>query len=144
MFRNHRGTTLYELLLVLSLLGVFASLAAPALRSTLDALTVRAAREAAFALFARARVLALQHGGAQIELHAATDRLLVKTPADSIVHELDLRPQHVDLVLEGSDPVVLRYDAYGLGRMMSRTITLQAGSRQAGLTISTFGRLRRW
>lgn len=144
MFINRRGTTLYELLLVLTLLGVFASIAAPSLKSSMDALTVRAAREAVFVLFARARTQALQHGGAEIFLSASADRIQLRTPQGIVSDELLLAPRHVDLFVEGTDPVVLRYDGHGLGRMMSRTISLRARDASAGLTISTFGRVRRW
>ena len=144
MVANRVGATLFELLIVLVLLGIFASLAAPSMRRTMDVLAVRAAREAAFGLFAHARALALEHGGADIVLHARGDRIQVRTADGAVRHELQLAPQHVDLVVEGGDPVVLRYDAYGLGRMMSRTVTLRGQSAAAGLTISSFGRVRRW
>lgn len=144
MFINRRGATLYELLLVLTLLGVFASIAAPSLQSSRDALTVRAAREAVFVLFARARVQALQQGGAEIVLYASADRIQLRNLKGVVSDELLLAPRHVDLIVEGADPVVLRYDGHGLGRMMSRTINLRSRDAVAGLTISTFGRVRRW
>ena len=43
-----------------------------------------------------------------------------------------------------ADPVQLRYDAHGLGRMMSQTLTFALGHARAGLTVSSFGRVRRW
>lgn len=145
MLTNRMGATLYELLLALTLIGVFTSLAMPAMRSAMDSLAVRAARESAFGMFARARALALQQGGAQVELSARSDHILVHAPSGAIEAELLLGPQHIDLIVEGpSDPVLLRYDAYGLGRMMSRTITFQGRAARSGLTISSFGRVRRW
>lgn len=144
MLANRWGATLYELLIVLILLGIFTSLAAPSLRTTMDILAVRAAREAAFGLFTRARVLALQHGGADIVLSAGHDCIQIRTADGVVRHELRLAQQDVDLVLAGGDPVVLRYDAYGLGRMMSRTLTLRGRKAYAGLTVSSFGRVRRW
>jgi hypothetical protein len=144
MHSNRPGATLFELLVVLILLGVFASIAAPSLRTTMDMLAVRGAREAAFGLFARARVLALQHGGADIVLNAGSDRIQVRTADGKVRAELSLAQRSVDLLLAGADPIVLRYDAYGLGRMMSRTVTLRGQEAYAGLTISSFGRVRRW
>jgi prepilin-type N-terminal cleavage/methylation domain-containing protein len=140
-----QGTTLFELLMVLMLLGVFTSIAAPSLRSTIDVLAARAAREAAFGLFSRARVVALQHGGAEIELSATHDRMTLRRASGAVEYEHDFGAHDVDLLVDGSaDPVVLRYDAYGIGRMMSRTVRFHARSAHAGVTISSFGRARRW
>jgi Tfp pilus assembly protein FimT len=145
MHTQRTGATLLELIITLSVLGVLVSLAAPSIRSTMNILAVRAARESAFGVFARARALALQQGGATIELSAEEDRITVRMPSGAIAHELLLAPQNVDLRPHGNtDPIQLQYDAYGIGRMMSRTITLQSGDAAAGLTVSSFGRVRRW
>jgi Tfp pilus assembly protein FimT len=139
------GATLFELLITLTLLGILLCIAAPRIRSSTEILAVRAARESAFGLFARARSLALQEGGAVVELSAAADRITIRSASGAIAQELLLGPQAVDLLPDGSpDPVQLRYDAYGLGRMMSRTVSFQAGAARAGLTVSSFGRVRRW
>jgi len=42
------------------------------------------------------------------------------------------------------DTVVLRFDALGVGRMTSRTFRVRRGSAEAGLTVATYGRVRRW
>jgi hypothetical protein len=108
-------------------------------------LAVRAAREAAFGVFSRARVVAVKHGGAEIELNAGQDRITLRRASGRIEYEHDFGAQTVDLFFDGSaDPVILRYDAHGLGRMMSRTIRFSARNARAGLTVSTFGRVRRW
>ncbi len=139
------GFTLFELLIALTLIAVFASVAAPTIRSTTDILAARAARELAFGVFSRARAIALQHGGATIELNATSDRITLRRASGAVEYEAYFAGQGVDLSLDGSaDSVVLRYDAYGLGRMMSRTLRFQARSAQAGLTVSSFGRVRRW
>jgi prepilin-type N-terminal cleavage/methylation domain-containing protein len=139
------GFTLYELLIALTLLGVLLSFALPAIRSTTDMLAARAARELAFAVFSRARAIALQHGGAEIELSGARDRITLRRASGAIEYEAHFTGQGVDLSLDGAaDSAVLRYDAHGLGRMMSRTIRFTARRAQAGLTVSSFGRVRRW
>jgi Tfp pilus assembly protein FimT len=139
------GATLFELLLVFSLISVFAALTFPAMRSGIAALSSRTARETAFGLFARARALAVQQGGAEIELSARDDRLIIRTSSGAIEHVHNFAEQQVDLLFDGKvDPIVLRYDAYGLGRMMSRTVTFRTRGQIAGLTISSFGRVRRW
>lgn len=143
--QTHSGVTLFELLIVLVLIGTLMSVAAPSIRSTTDILNVRAAREQAFGLFSRARVIALQHGGAEIELSGIQERITLRRASGAIEAEHYFDPQHIDFGIDGgSDPVVLRYDAYGLGRMMSRTLRFTAHGAEAGLTISSFGRVRRW
>ena len=141
---NRFGATLFELLIVLSILGTLLTIALPRLRTGMDALAVRAARENAFGLFSRARIAAQQHGGADINLSALDDRITLRSPSGAIITESLFAPQHIDLTMDGADSVTLRYDAYGLGRMMSRTVTLRARAAVAGLTISSFGRVRRW
>ena len=143
MRATRTGVTLPELLIALSLIGVLMAIALPSLRTGLDALAARSARETAFALFSRARVIALQSGGAQVELDATHDVMTLRTASGALQHE-----QHfssADLIIEGRDAsVVLRYDAHGLGRMMSRTLEFRVRNAVAGLTVSSFGRVRRW
>jgi hypothetical protein len=43
-----------------------------------------------------------------------------------------------------SRPVVIDFNAIGLGVVASRTITLTRGAAQAGLSVSAYGRIRRW
>ena len=120
------------------------TIALPSMRNSMHVLAVRAARENAFGMFARARIVAQQNGGAEILLDAAADRIAVRAPSGVIVNEAWFAAQDVDLRLDGADTVTLRYDGYGLGRMMSRTITLAVREARAGLTVSSFGRVRRW
>ena len=143
MRTNRRGVTLPELLIALSLIGILASIALPNLQTGLDALAVRTARETAFALFSRARVIALQNGGASLEVDAAHDVITVRSASGARRYEQFFT--NVDLILEGNDAtVVLRYDAHGLGRMMSRSVSFRTRRAVAGLTISSFGRVRKW
>lgn len=143
MRTNRRGVTLPELLIALSLIGILASIAIPNLQTSLDALAVRTARETAFALFSRARVIALQNGGASLELDAAHNVITIRSASGARRHEQFFT--NADLILEGNDAtVVLRYDAHGLGRMMSRTVSFRMRRAVAGLTISSFGRVRKW
>ena len=137
------GATIFELLIVLSFFGVLLAVAVPSLRSGMDALAVRAARETAFAMFSRARVIALQNNGAEIQIDAAHDYIAIRTTDGEFEREQYF--DGTDLIIEGgSDIVTLRYDAHGLGRMMSRTLFFRTREARAGLTISSFGRVRRW
>ncbi len=145
MQNKRMGATLFELLLAIILVCILLTVAMPTARSTMDGLAARAARESAFALFSRARAIALQDGGAEIELSALDDRITIRAPSGAIEHEVRFDGREIDLHLGGgSDPVILRYDAHGLGRMMSRTVTFTARQASAGITVSSFGRVRRW
>lgn len=144
MQTNRMGASLFELLLALVILGTLFSIALPSVRSSMHVLAARAARESAFGMFARARSVAQQHGGAGIMIDAGADRMMIRTPSGAIVSEAVFSERNVDLSMDGADTVLLRYDGYGLGRMMSRTITFAAREARAGLTVSSFGRVRRW
>lgn len=144
MLTNRKGTSLFELLITLSVVATLLSLITPRLSSGMNGLAVRAARESAFGLFSRARVVAVQEGGASIQVDALEDQITLRSASGEIVTEERFRDGDVDLVIEGADSVTLRYDAHGLGRMMSRTIAFHAQQARAGLTVSSFGRVRRW
>lgn len=139
------GATLFELLVTLAVIGIVLAIALPQLRSGMAALAARSARESGFALFSRARVVALQQGGASIEVDARADRITVRNAAGREDFSQSFDEHDVDLVLEGADQLVtLRLDAHGIGRMMSRTVIFRRDQAEAGLTISSFGRVRRW
>lgn len=144
MQTNRIGASLFELLITLSVVAVLLSISMPRLHAGMNALAVRAARESAFGLFSRARVVAIQHGGSSIHLSAREDRMSVRSASGEIVAEELFQMRDVDLTIAGADSVTLRYDGHGLGRMMSRTIGFNSHDAQSGLTISSFGRVRRW
>jgi Tfp pilus assembly protein FimT len=144
MQTKRMGASLFELLITLSILGMLLMIALPGMRNTMQVLAVRAARENAFGMFARARTIAQQQGGAEILLDAAADRMSIKAPSGAIITEASFASNGIDVSLDGADTVTLRYDGYGLGRMMSRTVTFSVREARSGLTISSFGRVRRW
>ena len=144
MHTNRMGASLFELLITLSVLGALLIIALPGMRTTMQVLAVRAARESAFGMFARARIVAQQQGGAEIVLDANADRMIIRAPSGAIISETSFANEDVDLSLDGADTVTLRYDGYGLGRMMSRTVTFATPESRSGLTVSSFGRVRRW
>ena len=143
MHGTRSGVTLPELLIALSLIGVLITLALPTVRDGLNALAARAARETAFVIFSRARVIALQNGGATVEVDTRRDVMMIRVADGTVQHVQHF--SNTDLILEGNDATAaLRYDAHGLGRMMSRTIWFRSSRAQAGLTVSSFGRVRKW
>jgi len=135
------GATITELLLVLTILGILATMAVPQVRRSLDVVDVRAARENTFALATRARAHAQSYGGASLVIDSDSDIVEVADASGATVERVAL---DADVAVDGTAPrVEMRYDAYGIGRMASRTIRFRRPSAQAVLTVSAYGRVRR-
>jgi type II secretory pathway pseudopilin PulG len=134
---------LLELLLVLTLIAILSTAAAPGARAGMDGLRVRHARESAFALATRARAIARERGGADLVLDLANRQARIEDPAGNVLATAGFPDCSIE-VAGATASVVLRYDAHGLGRMASRTIRFERGAAQAGLTVSSYGRVRRW
>lgn len=134
-----------ELTLTLTVAGILAGLATPVARRGLDALKVRAAREAFFAAAARTRSVALAHSGASLIFDTARRTATISTARRNAVIELPLSQFDVEILTDASNPTItLTYDGRGIGRMASRTIRFRRGRAEAGLTFSSYGRARRW
>lgn len=139
------GFTLVELLFVLLLFSLLLGAALPRAGELRDRYAVRGAREGAVGLLLRARAEALAHGEAI---------LLVTESPSHIALLVDGRPRGdldlddefgVRLALSGSgDRRLLRFDALGLGRMTAATLRFTRGSATAAITVSAYGRIRRW
>lgn len=139
-----RGHTLIELTFVLLLVGVTIVSIAPTARRARDHAAVVAAREALVGLFAEARQAAAESGGALVRISTSP------AAAETFVGGLAVR--RVELATEfevavalggGGAGVDLHYDALGLGRVASQTVTLRRGSASAALVVSSYGRVRR-
>src|SRR5207253_4617790 len=98
------GATLIELLLVLIIIAILGGMALPAVRSSLDVVRVRAARETLFGTFMRARSIAMTQGGAALIIDADSD--LVFVDVDSTNRQL----LDADVTLDGQRRVALRFD----------------------------------
>jgi len=139
-----RGTTLIELATVLLLLGLAGSAALPLGRRLADRMAVVSAREALAGLVAEARAVSLTHGGAALYLAAAPDRAWYQasgTVRRSVQLERDLG---VVMLVGRALPLEIRFDGLGLGRIASTTVRFRRGDAEAGLTLSSYGRTRRW
>jgi hypothetical protein len=139
-----RGHTIAELCAVLLLLTLGVSFLEPVARKMRDRFAVVAAREAVASLVAEARIGGVQRGGAVVTLEAEPSRASLDvaglTPR-SVALERDLGVR-VSLGRSRSR-TELRYDALGLGRVASETITFLRGGAEAALVISAYGRVRR-
>jgi Tfp pilus assembly protein PilE len=142
------GTTIVELITALVVIGVLVLLASTSFSNARDVLAVRGARDAVIAASARARAFAVAHGGASLVIDAAAGKLRITTRDRVIDESSDVTSAvGVGIELDAShsvSSVALAYDALGIGRLASRTITLRRERAVAGVTFSAYGRPRAW
>jgi Tfp pilus assembly protein FimT len=146
--RRPSGLTLLEALVVLGLLATILAAASPALLRQLDRYAVVGAREALAGAAARARAVAVAAGGASLVLDVPAGRAWIETTAgDTIgdaVHLNTVYGVQTRVVGSSAQRVALGFDGLGIGRLANRTIRFERGEAAAGLTISAYGRIRRW
>jgi len=142
------GATLPELLLLLSLLAVLGGMGVSASAGALDRVSVRGARDAVATTVGRARTLARLHGSARIQIDAATGTLRLESPIGSTSPVANPIGDAfgVEISIDGgvTSPVTLDFDALGLGRLANRTLRFRRNGAEARLTLSSYGRPRRW
>lgn len=139
------GYTLVESLVVMALLAMLLGVALPPARRWRDAAAVQAARDELAGGLAWTRMAAASHDGASLVLEPGSGRFWIRTAAGRAAPPVDLGARYGVRVEPGADvPVVFRYDRLGIGRLTNRTVQLRRGQAVAGLTISAYGRYRRW
>lgn len=139
------GFTLIEMLIVLSVLGVLLVLTLPPVARWRDAAAVHAARDELAAALAWTRVAAASRSGATLVLDPETGRFWTVAAAGAAAPPTDLGSRYrVRLDVGSSGPVLFHYDALGIGRLTSRTVHIRRRGAEAGLTVSAYGRVRRW
>jgi Tfp pilus assembly major pilin PilA len=139
-----RGTTLLELATVLLLLGLSGAVALPIGKRLADRMAVVSAREALAGLVAEARTVALAQGGASVHLDRDPFRAWYQAagvPRRTVALEGDLG---VTMLVGRELPHEVRFDGLGLGQVASTTVRFRRGDAEAGLTLSSYGRARRW
>lgn len=138
------GHTLVELASVLFLLAVGASAVAPTARRLADRASVVAAREEVVRAVTRARATAVGSEGSRATVVASPPSVRVFAGADA-VRDLPLGDGRLVVVLTGSrDSLTFRFDRFGIGRFANGTVTLRRGDVEAGVVVSSYGRVRRW
>lgn len=139
-----RGFTLLELVTVLALIGLGLAEAVPAARNLLDRMAVVGAREAVVGVFHRARMEAVARGGARIVLLASPARIELWS-SGALRSAIDLGEEfEVEVALSsGRDLAEIGFDPLGLGRVASQTLTFDRNGTEAGLVVSSFGRVTR-
>jgi prepilin-type N-terminal cleavage/methylation domain-containing protein len=139
------GYTLIELLLVLFLLGVLLSVAFRPITRWRDQAAVHAARDELAAALAHTRMIAVSAAGATLVLTPATGRFSTRTHAGTVGPPVDLGARYrVGVDAGAGDSVAFHYDALGIGRLTNRTVRMKRGAAEAGITVSAYGRYRRW
>lgn len=142
------GTTLAELILTISIMAAVAAFALPQLTGARDEYAVRAARDAAAALVDRTRSLAQLRGSGRVLVDPRASEIRIEAPIGTpVAGSLSPRAEWGAEVLLSGRPVgvlALDFDARGLGRLANRTLRFRRGDREARLSLSTYGRVRRW
>lgn len=142
--RRH-GFTLVELILVAALLAVLLAVAMPPVFRWRDAAAVRAARDELAAGLGWTRMAAAAHGGATLALDPLTGRYWIRIADGGGPEPVELGRRYGVAFDPGTtDPVLFPYDALGIGRLGNRTVRIRRGHAEGGLTVSAYGRYRRW
>ena len=139
---ERRGTTLVELVIILSVIGVLLAITLPVAGASLDSAAVRGAAQDVEAQFAAAREQALARNAVVwLVLDDATATVRVRIPgagtrsrAVGSIYGVALR----------STRDSMSYDGRGLGRGAANlTVVLTRGRARATLVVSRLGRVRR-
>jgi prepilin-type N-terminal cleavage/methylation domain-containing protein len=140
------GYTLIELLVVLLVLAILLAAAVPPVGRWRDGAAARAARDELAGRLAWTRIASASHGGARMVVEIPDGRVRVDLGDGSPRHVEDLAARYgVRVEAAGAvDSIVLQFDALGIGRMTGRTIQVRRNGAVAGLTVTPFGRYRRW
>lgn len=144
--RTHHpsGYTLVELASVLVLLAVAASAFAPAARRVADRAAVVSGREEVVRALTRARAAAVSRGGSSVTVIARPPAVRISERSVP-VRVVPIGGDRLTVRLTGSrDSTTFVFDALGIGRFANGTVVLQRGDAETGLTVSSYGRVRRW
>jgi hypothetical protein len=134
-----------ELMVSLAVLAAMMAMATPRLVELGDRAEARAVREQLVGLVTQARAMGVARGGATLVLESAPPSARVLA-GDSVLRSVRLgsaeRPAELRLP-SGRSSVTLTFDALGIGRFASGTIVVRRGSAEAGIVVSSYGRVRR-
>jgi prepilin-type N-terminal cleavage/methylation domain-containing protein len=139
-----RGTTLVELVIVLTIVGLLSALAVPRIGGLLDGLAVRRAVDETMVFSGAARFGAMVRGS-RVRIEFTPDSMVAayESPSDSVFLRRDGPGGHgVEL---GSSRTVIRILPTGIGSGGSNTkLVFRRGEYAESLTTSRLGRLKKW
>jgi prepilin-type N-terminal cleavage/methylation domain-containing protein len=141
--RYRAGFSIVELALVLLILGIIAGIAVPASARARDRVAVGSARAELAAAVATARSMAIVAGGATLVIDGPGAVAWIETAARRSPAHHDVGARYgVTLQTARDQPVSLRFDALGIGRMTATTVRVRRGGSEASLVVSAYGRVR--
>jgi type II secretory pathway pseudopilin PulG len=141
------GATLVDLVVSLAILSVVSTIAAPRLGAARDAWAAGVARDATIVVITRARTQAVVHGSARLALDPAASTVAVEAPIGVPNGDVLYLGDTWGVALSvdhANGPVRIDFDGLGLGRLASRTLRFSRGGAEARVSLSTYGRPRRW
>ncbi len=131
------------MLVVLALVGAFASWVLPRFTGANDLIAVLAARESLLTTLRSARTMATLRGGATVVLVTDSARVRIEPGGlDPLIFPIG-SDHGVALQSSGGGTIRLRFDRMGLGRFASRSVDVTRGSVSRSISISSYGRARR-
>jgi Tfp pilus assembly protein FimT len=138
------GFTLLELSTLLCLLAIVLAGAFPALSSWADRIAVASAREELMGFFHQARGEAVARGGVDL-FFTSNPATVTLRHEEGVLDSCDLKKRYrITLALSRDRAeAALTFDAMGLGRVASQTLSISRGQVEARLVVSSLGRVVR-
>lgn len=138
------GTTLLELVVALLLVGVLTGLSLPPVGRLRDRAVALEGRERFVTLVRETRRVAIERGGARLVLDAERTAAAVVAGADTLRRHQWNAPDGLALEITGGRRhATLHFDAAGIGRFTSLTVTFGRPPDEAVAVVSSYGRVRR-
>lgn len=146
MKRGYRrpGATLPELVALLGLTSILLAMAGPAFGTARDRWAARAARDHTAALISHTRNLATLHGSATLRIDTVDVTVRIEAPTGQNWGSVEPIGARYGVRIRGAGSGSLEFDALGLGRLANRTLEFHRGGAATRLTVSSYGRPRRW
>lgn len=141
------GATLVDVVASLAILAIALTMGAPRLGAARDVWAADTARDAAIALITSARTEAIAHGSARVVVDPVRSELRVEAPAGVPRGDVLLTRESWGVVVtvdHANTIVFIDFDGLGLGRLANRTLRFRRGGAESRVSLSTYGRPRRW